>query len=71
VYRSATLRAPNVIAEYAFEVATDFSRFYERCHILSENDAIRQASWLALVEVTLRVLDTLLYLLGIEVPERM
>jgi arginyl-tRNA synthetase len=71
VYRSATLRAPNVIAEYAFEVATDFSRFYEHCHILSQNDATRQASWLALVEVTLRVLDTLLYLLGIEVPERM
>lgn len=71
VYRSATLRAPNVIAEYAFEVATDFSRFYEHCHILSENDASQQASWLALVEVTLRVLDTLLYLLGIEVPERM
>ena len=71
VYRSANLRAPNVIAEYAFEVATEFSRFYEHCHILSEEDATRQASWLALVEVTLRVLDTLLYLLGIEVPERM
>jgi arginyl-tRNA synthetase len=71
VYRAANLRAPNVIAEYAFEVATDFSRFYEHCHILSEEDASRQASWLALVEVTLRVLDTLLYLLGIEIPERM
>jgi arginyl-tRNA synthetase len=71
VYRSANLRAPNVIAEYAFDVATDFSRFYEHCHILSEEDASRQASWLALVEVTLRVLDRLLDLLGIEIPERM
>jgi arginyl-tRNA synthetase len=71
IYRSASLRAPNVIAEYAFEVATDFSRFYEHCHILSEEDVIRQASWLSLVDVTLRTLETLLDLLGIEVPERM
>ena len=69
--RSATLRAPNVIAEYAYEVATDFSRFYEQCHILSEPDPQRQASWLALVELTLAVLDRLLFLLGIEIPERM
>ncbi len=69
--RSAALRAPNVIAEYAYEVATDFSRFYEKCHILNETDTQRQASWLALVEVTLRTLDLLLDLLGIEIPDRM
>lgn len=69
--RAAMLRAPNVIAEYAYEVATDFSRFYEKCHILNESDPQRQASWLALVEVTLRTLDLLLDLLGIEIPERM
>ncbi len=71
IYRAADLRGPNVIAEYAFEVATDFSRFYEHCHILSEEDSNRQASWLSLVEVTLRTLDLLLDLLGIEIPERM
>ena len=71
VYRSVNLRAPNVVAEYAFEVATDFSRFYEHCHILREEIAARQASWLALVEVTLRALGTLVDLLGIEIPERM
>jgi len=71
VYRSANLRAPNVIAEYAYELATDFSRFYEHCHILREENAERQASWLALVQVTLDALTTLLDLLGIEVPERM
>jgi arginyl-tRNA synthetase len=71
VYRAANLRAPNVIAEYAFEVATDFSRFYEHCHILREEDAARQGSWLRLVEVTLGTLATLLDLLGIEIPERM
>jgi len=60
-----------VIAEYAFDVATDFSRFYEHCHILREEDSARQGSWLTLVEVTLGALATLLDLLGIEIPERM
>ncbi|MEN8040180.1 MAG: arginine--tRNA ligase [Actinomycetota bacterium] len=71
VYRAANLRAPNVIAEYAYEVATDFSRFYEHCHILREEDRDRQASWLSLVDVTLATLTTLLDLLAIEIPERM
>ena len=71
VDRAVSLRAPNVIAEYAYEVATDFSRFYEKCHILSEEDPQRQASWLALVGLALGVLDRLLDLLGIEIPDRM
>ena len=69
--RSAELRGPNVIAEYAHDVATDFSRFYEACHILSEEDPLRQASWLGLVATTLRTLTLLLDLLGIDIPERM
>ncbi len=69
--RAVEIRAPNVLAEYAYEVATDFNRFYEACHILSEKDPARQASWLALVELALRVLGVLLHTLGIEAPERM
>ncbi len=69
--RAFELRAPNHIAEYAYELATQFNRFYEECHILREEDPARQASWLALVELTLEELSLLLDLLGIEVPERM
>jgi arginyl-tRNA synthetase len=71
VERAIELRAPNVLAEYAYELANDFNRFYEACHILSEKDPARQASWLALVDLTLRVLRLLLDTLGIEAPERM
>jgi arginyl-tRNA synthetase len=71
VDRAIELRAPNVVAEYTYELANDFNRFYEACHILREEDPARQASWLALVELTLRVLEVLLHTLGIEVPERM
>jgi len=71
ITRAADLRGPNVLTEYAYEVATDFSRFYEHCHILSESDADRQASWLSLVSLTLDVLTRLLDLLSIEIPDRM
>ena len=71
VDRTAEHRAPNHIAEYAYELVAEFSRFYEACHILHEDDAARQASWIALVETTLAELSTLLDLLGIDVPERM
>ena len=69
--RTFELRAPNHVAEYAYELATQFNRFYEECHILRESDPTRQASWLTLVDLTLRELTLLLDLLGIEIPERM
>ena len=71
VLRAWDLRAPNHIAETAYEVAGAFNRFYEQCHVLGEEDPARQASWLTLVEATLATLTRLLDLLGIRVPERM
>ena len=64
-------RAPNHLCEYAFQLATAYNRFYHTHHILNEEDADRRASWLALSGVTLRVLERVLDLLGIEVPRRM
>jgi len=69
--RAADLRAPNHIAEYAYDLTTRFNRFYEQCHILNEPDAGRQASWLTLVAATLDQLTLTLGLLGIAVPARM
>ncbi|MCY3539661.1 MAG: arginine--tRNA ligase [bacterium] len=71
IERALELRAPNHLAEFAYAVAGDFSRFYESCHILSEPDPTRRASWLRLVETVRRVLALLLDLLGIEIPARM
>lgn len=71
VSRAIALRAPNHIAEYAYDLAGEFNRFYEQCHILSQPDQDRQSSWLSLIAVTRRTLNTALHLLGIEVPERM
>ena len=64
-------RAPNHLCEYAFQLATAYNRFYHTHHILNEEDAERRASWLAVSGITLRVLERVLDLLGIEVPKRM
>jgi len=64
-------RAPNMLCEYAFELAQNFSRFYGAHHVLSEPDSALRASRLGLCVVVLAVLAGVLELLGIEVPERM
>ena len=71
VGRAIDLRAPNHVAEYAFELAGKFNRFYDTCHILSEPDEHRRGSWLTLATWALSALERLLDLLGIEVPDRM
>ncbi|MDW7709888.1 MAG: arginine--tRNA ligase [Deferrisomatales bacterium] len=64
-------RAPNILCDYAYELATAFTRFYQEHHILSQTDPARRASWLGLCDLTVRVLLQVLELLGIRVPERM
>ncbi|HEX4159198.1 MAG TPA: arginine--tRNA ligase [Rhizomicrobium sp.] len=66
-----TRRAPNVLCDYAFALAQEFSRFYTAHHILSETDAELRAARLGLCDLTLCVLVKTLDLLGIEVPPRM
>lgn len=69
--RAAELRGPNHIAEYAYDLAGAFNRFYDACHVLSEPDPRRRGGWLTLCRLTLDTLTRTLHLLGIEVPERM
>jgi arginyl-tRNA synthetase len=64
-------RAPNMLCEYAFELAQNFSRFYGAHHVLSEPDTNLRAARLSLCSLVLAVLTGVLGLLGIEVPERM
>ncbi|HET7085020.1 MAG TPA: arginine--tRNA ligase [Rhizomicrobium sp.] len=64
-------RAPNMVCEYAFELAQNFSRFYGEHHILSETDADLRSARLGQCALVLRVLSGVLGLLGIEIPERM
>lgn len=71
IRRTAEQRAPNHLAEFCFELTGAFNRFYDDCHILSEPDVELRGSWLTLVATTLRSMELLLYLLTIEIPDRM
>ena len=63
--------APHKICSYIYELANAFNRFYHETKILSEEDAAQKASWIALLELTRRVLETSIDLLGFAAPERM
>ena len=61
----------NVISDYLYQLTSTYSKFYEKCHILTEKDKNVQENWLLL---TKNVYDTnveLLTILGIEIPEKM
>ena len=61
---------PNLLANYLFELANSFHTFYEACPVLKSEEPTR-SSRLALAELTARVLQKGLELLGIKVPEKM
>ncbi len=61
---------PNILANYLFELANSFHAFYEACPVLKSEESAR-SSRLALCDLTARVLQRGLDLLGIKVPERM
>jgi arginyl-tRNA synthetase len=61
---------PNILANYLFELANSFHTFYEACPVLKSDEPVR-SSRLALCDLTGRVLQRGLNLLGIKVPEKM
>jgi arginyl-tRNA synthetase len=61
---------PNILANYLFELANNFHTFYEACPVLKSEEPAR-SSRLALCDLTGRVLQRGLDLLGIKVPEKM
>lgn len=63
--------APHKICSFIYDLANAFNRFYHETKILTEEDETRKASWIALLSLTRRVLETSIDLLGFSAPERM
>jgi len=64
-------KTPNALCEVMFQLAGASNKFYFENRILTCPDEKQRASWLSLIDLTARMLTTLLSLLGIEVPESM
>jgi arginyl-tRNA synthetase len=63
--------APNHLVDYLLETAKSYSKFNDNCHVLRAESEVSQATRLALVSLTGRVLQTGLGLLGVGVVPRM
>jgi len=61
---------PNILANYLFELANSFHTFYEACPVLKSEEPAR-SSRLTLCDLTGRVLQRGLDLLGIKAPDKM
>jgi arginyl-tRNA synthetase len=63
--------APHKICGYLYELANQFNRFYHETKILSEPMQAQKESYIALLSMTLRVLECGIDLLGFTAPEKM
>lgn len=61
---------PNTLANYLYELATTYHKFWEACPVLKEEGAVRETR-LALCELTGQILRKGLGLLGIRTTEKM
>lgn len=63
--------APHKVCAYLYDLANALNHFYHETKILTEQDAEKQASWIALLVITRDVMETCIDLLGFSAPERM
>lgn len=63
--------APHILCDYAFDLAQSFSRFYQACPILQEQDRDKKETRLFLCQQSSKILSKTLDLLGIKSVSRM
>lgn len=71
IEHAAAELAPNKICQYIYELSNAFNSFYHGNRILAENDETKRGSWIALITLTLRILESGIDLLAFEAPDRM
>ena len=62
---------PNVVCAYIYDLCGAVNRFYHETRIMTEEDGEKQKSYIALITLVKRVLETCIDLLGFEAPEKM
>lgn len=64
-------QAPHKVCAFIYDLANAFNKFYHETKIMGEEDEKKQASYIALLILTRKVLETCIHVLGFEAPERM
>lgn len=63
--------APHKVCSYIYDLANALNHFYHETKIMTEEDAEVQASYIRLLELTKRVLEVCIDVLGFSAPDRM
>ncbi len=63
--------APHKICSYVYSVANAFNSFYHEVKILSQEDESVKRSYLALIDITRKILTDCIGILGMSAPDRM
>lgn len=63
--------APHKICAYIYELSNAFNSFYHENHILTEENVKLKESFLAILNLTGRILKTCADVLGFEIPDKM
>jgi arginyl-tRNA synthetase len=63
--------APHKVCAYIYDLANAFNHFYHETKILAEPDAMVQAGYICLLELTKQALEICIEVLGFEAPEKM
>ena len=63
--------APHKICAYIYQLSNDFNRAYHETKILAEENDEKRRSYLSLLRLTERVLETSINLLGFSAPDHM
>ncbi len=71
VQTAGSSMSPALIANYAFDLAKEFNRFYQETPIFKEEDCGKRNLRLQISELTALVIKNAMALLGIRVPEKM
>lgn len=65
------MRMPSIIANYLYDICVLMNAFYENNHINNLKDINIKKDWITLLDLTTRIIKTLLDILVIDIPSKM
>ena len=64
-------RMPHYIAEYVYNLCVECNIFYQNNHISGMTDEVKKQDFIEIIALANTIIEKMLYLLGIEIPEAM
>ncbi|MHA1866185.1 MAG: DALR anticodon-binding domain-containing protein, partial [Candidatus Heimdallarchaeaceae archaeon] len=69
--RAINTKRPDTIVNFSFEICKAFNKFYDNCPVISEKNKKIRETRILIVQTTIKALESLFEVLGIESLEKM